>query len=102
MESEYDLAFEEKENLEKAANQTRKLIGLIQESKNSHISRIKGLFLGFKLFCSEACLDYENVINIASIKNCCHDLDLLLESEVKTDMQYADQVKVFFLGYWNY
>lgn len=102
LDAEYDLAFEEKENMEEIANETRKLIKLTQKSLNTHISRIKGLFEGFKLFCAEVCLDYENVINITLIKKCCHDLDLLLEAEVERDMQYADQVKVFFQQYWNF
>lgn len=69
---------------------------------NTHISRLKGLFEGFKLFCAEACLDCENIINMTTIKNCCHSLDLLLRFEIETDMEYAEQIKVFFRGYWNF
>jgi hypothetical protein len=102
LEAEYDLAFAEEKNSKEMANETQKLIEHTQKALNTHLSRLKGLFTGFKLFCAEAYLDYENLINITSIKNCCHDLDFLLESEVETDMQYVDQVKVFFWGYWNF
>lgn len=102
VDAEHDLEFEEKENMKDIANETRKLINLTQKNLDTHISRIKGLFEGFKLFCAEASLDYENVINITSIKSCCHDLDVLLEAEIETDIQYVEQIKTFFFEYWHF
>lgn len=102
VDAEHDLEFEEKENMEDIANETRRLIKLTHKNLDTHISRIKGLFEGFKLFCAEVCLDYENVINTTLIKKCCHDLDLLLESKTETDMQYADQMRDLFFGYWHF
>jgi hypothetical protein len=102
LEAEHDLAFEEEKNMKEIARETEKLIEHTQKTLNTHISHIKGLFEGFKLFCSEACLDYENVINLTLIKKCCHDLDLLFESKIETDMQYADQMRDLFFGYWHF
>lgn len=102
LEAEYDLAFVEEKNAKEMANETQQLIEHTQKTLNTHLSRLKGLFAGFKLFCAEACLDYENVINITLIKDCCHDLDLLLESEFETDMQYMNHIKDFFLEHWDF
>jgi|GEM_PF-2832992 len=102
LEAEYDLAFAEEKNSKEMANEAQKLIEHTQKTLNTHISRLKGLFAGFKLFCAEAHLDCEHIINMTTIKNCCPDLDLLLEAEAETDIQYAEQIKVFFQGHWSF
>ncbi|HSW69781.1 MAG TPA: hypothetical protein VLI69_06505 [Gammaproteobacteria bacterium] len=91
LEAGQDLSFEENE----------KLIESLEKSRNIQISRLKGLLEGFKLFCTDVNLDYENAINIMPIRDCCHDLDYLLESSVSANMEYVEQVKCFFLQQWG-
>lgn len=102
LEAEHDLAYEEEKNMKEIVNETQKLIEHTQKTLNTHLSHLKGLFEGFKLFCAETCLDYKNVINMTSIKNCCHDFDLLLESEIEADRQYVEQIRDFFFEYWHF
>ncbi len=54
------------------------------------------------MFCDEANLDYENVINQTAINKCCHELDLLLDSKIEVDEGQAEEVKCFFLEHWNF
>lgn len=99
---EEDLEFEEKNNLNDFANQTRKLIELSNQAQKIHTSQLKGLFEGFKQFCSSAGLDNESILKTSPIKDCCHDIDILLTCYIEIDMQYASQIKEFFLEHWHF
>ncbi len=102
MSSEYDLEFEEKEGMEDFANQSRKLIGLANKAFNLNVSCIKGLFEGFKQFCIDADLDSENILKTIPIKDCCHDIDLLLSNKIEMDMQYVAFIKGYFSEHWHF
>lgn len=94
-----ELILQDKQDL--SGDQITNFIEIMNKPKESHISKLKGLFAGFKLFCEEANLDYENAITIIAIKQCCHDIEVLLASNVSIDMEYADQIKDFFISHWD-
>lgn len=99
--AEQDLEYEEKEGLSDFANQSRKFIKIPNTTQQAHISKLKGLFEGFRRFCSEEALDSENILKTIPIAGCCHDLDTLLTSDIQIDQQYVNEVKDFFLEHWN-
>ena len=101
MGSEQDLECEEKEGFTDFANQSRKFIEILNTTKQAHISKLKGLFEGFRRFCSEEGFDSENILKTIPIANCCHDLDILLTSDIQIDPQYVNQVNDFFLEHWK-
>lgn len=99
---EQDLEFEEAEGFNDLAKKMRDLIELATKAQNAHISKIKGLFNGFKQFCSSAGLDDENILKTIPIEECCHDLDILLGAEIEVDTQYMNHIKDFFLEHWHF
>lgn len=101
MGTEQDLEYEEREGFSDVANQSRRFIEIVKTSQQAHISKLKGLFEGFKLFCSEVGFDSENILKTTSIKECCHDLKILLSSDIKMDLEYVNQAKYFFLEHWT-
>jgi len=101
MSSEQDLECEEKEGLSDLANQSRKFIAILNTTQQTHISKLKGLFEGFRRFCSEEGFDSENILNTIPLAGCCYDLDALLVSDIQMDPQYVNEVKNFFLEHWN-
>lgn len=102
MSSEQDLDCEELAGLEHLANQTRELIELVSKAQKAHISRLKSLYEGFRLFCSNIDINSECVLNTIPIKDCCYDLDILLASDTEIDVEYRNQIKDFFLKYWQF
>lgn len=102
MGSEQDLEFEETAGFNDLAKKIRDLIELATKAQNVHISKIKGLFNGFKQFCFSVGLDDENILKTIPIKDCCHDLDILLGAEIEVDMQYMNHIKDFFLEHWHF
>lgn len=102
MGSEQDLEFEEAEGFSDLAKKTRDLIELATKAQNAHMSKIKGLFEGFKQFCFSVGLDDENILKTIPIKDCCHDLDILLGTDIEIDMQYMNHIKDFFLEHWHF
>jgi hypothetical protein len=100
--SEQDLEFEDREGFEDFANQTRKLIELAGRARNGHISQLKGLYEGFKQFCSDVGFDSENILKITSVKDCCYDLDILLDSDIEVDIEYSNQIKDLLLEHWHF
>lgn len=101
MSSEQDLEHEEKEGFSDLANQSRKFIAVLKKTQQAHISKLKGLFEGFGRFCSEEGVDSENILKTIPLAGCCHDLDMLLVSDIQIDLQYVNEVKDFFLEHWN-
>ena len=101
MGSEQDLEYEEKEGFSDFANQSRKFIGIVNTAQKTHISKLKGLFEGFKQFCSDENIDSENILKTIPVEGCCHDLAILLASDIQIDSQYVNQVKDFFLEHWH-
>jgi hypothetical protein len=99
---EQDLEFEEKEYLNELGTQTKKLIAIANKAQAICIARIKGLFEGFNSFCSDIGLYGESILKTMAIKNCCHDLDILLSMDIETDISYAIQVKKFFSDSWYF
>lgn len=75
--------------------------GILDTTQQAHISKLKGLFEGFRRFCSEEALDSENILKTIPIAGCCHDLDTLLTSDIQIDQQYVNEVKDFFLEHCN-
>lgn len=102
MGSEQDLEYEETEGLGDLAKKTRDLIELATKAQNAHISKIKGLFKGFKQFCLGAGLNDENILKTIPINDCCHDLDILLATDIEIDMQYMSHIEGFFLEHWHF
>lgn len=99
---EQELEFEEQERIGLLVAQTRKLIGLSQKAKDTHISRLKGLFEGFKQFCAQATINDETILQLIPLKDCCQDLDILLSADVEIDQDYANKTKIFFLENWHF
>jgi hypothetical protein len=102
MGAEQDLEYEEKEGFSDCANQSRKFIAIVHIAQKAHTSKLKGLFEGFRRFCSNENLDSENILKTIPIEGCCHDLAILLASNIQIDSQYANQVKDSFLQHWNF
>jgi hypothetical protein len=98
--SEQDLECEEKEGFKDLANQSRKFIAILNKTQQAHISKLKGLFEGFRQFCFEEGLDSENILKTIPIASCCYDLDRLLTNDIQINSQYLDQIKNFFLEYF--
>lgn len=94
-----EFTFEAEDDL--TTEQYIKSVKAFDHPKDFQIAQLKGLVTGFKLFCNEVNLEYENVINATSIKNCCHDIQRFLEASVITDLGYAQQMKEFFLNLWS-
>jgi hypothetical protein len=94
---EQELAFEEQEGIDSLAAQTKKLIELLQKTKDIHISRLKGLFEGFKQFCVKVNINDETILQLIPLKDCCQELDILLSADIEVDQDYANKAKVFFL-----
>ncbi|MGX6643247.1 hypothetical protein [Legionella pneumophila] len=101
MGAEQDLEYEEKEGFSDCANQSRKFIAIVNTAQKVHTSKLKGLFEGFRQFCSDENLDSENILKTIPVEVCCHDLDALLMSDIQTDSQYTNQVKDFFFEHWH-
>ncbi|KTC87026.1 hypothetical protein [Legionella brunensis] len=101
MGSEQDLEYEEKEGFNDFANQSRKFIEIVNTAQKAHISKLKGLFEGFRRFCADENLDSENILKTIPLESCCYDLAILLASDIQIDSQYVNQVKDFFLEHWN-
>ncbi len=101
MGAEQDLEYEEKEGFSDFANQSRKFIAIVNTAQKVHILKLKGLFEGFRQFCSDENLDSENILKTIPVEVCCHDLDALLMSDIQTDSQYTNQVKDFFFEHWH-
>lgn len=97
---EQDLEYEEKEGLNDFANQSRNLIEIVSISQKANLSKLKGLFEGFRQFCLNKNLDSETILKTTSIEGCCHDLAILLASDVQIDPEYVSQIESFFLEYW--
>ncbi|KTD73915.1 hypothetical protein [Legionella tucsonensis] len=102
MGSEQDLEYEEKEGFDDFAIQARKFIELLNKTQQTHISKLKGLFEGFRQFCSEEGFDSENILRTIPVHGCCHDLDALLASDIQIDPQHVSQVKDIFLEQWRH
>ncbi len=99
---EQDLEYEEKEGFNDLVNQSRKFIGTVKTAQLTHISKLKGLFEGFRQFCSAEGFDSENILKTVPIAGCCHDLgSLLISTDIQMDSQYVHQVKNFFLEHWH-
>ncbi|MFT4060211.1 MAG: hypothetical protein QM652_11760 [Legionella sp.] len=101
MSSEQELECEEREGFSDLVNQSRKFIAILNTTQQAHIAKLKGLFEGFRRFCSEESLDSENVLKTIPIAGCCYDLDVLLMSDIQIDSQYVNQVKNFFFEHWH-
>jgi hypothetical protein len=101
MGAEQDLEYEEKEGFSDFAKQSRKFIEIVHTAQKVHTSKLKGLFEGFRQFCSDENLDSENILKTIPIEGCCHDLDALLMSDIQIDSQYTNQVKDFFFEHWH-
>jgi hypothetical protein len=83
------------------ANQSRKFIAILNTAQKAHTSKLKGLFEGFKRFCADEKLDSDNILKTIPVEGCCHDLAVLLASNIQLDSQYANQVKDFFFEHWS-
>ena len=44
----------------------------------------------------------ENILKTIPIKDCCHDIDLLLGNKIEVDMQYAAFIKGYFSERWHF
>lgn len=88
-----------REELDK--DQILKLDVILSKPKKIQTEYLKGLFEGYKMFCNEASIDYENAIEINEFKICCHDLEMLLQTDIKPNMEYAHKIKDIFLEYWR-
>lgn len=100
--NEQDLEFEEEKKLHDLANQTKNLINRVKKTQNKLISKLKGLFAGFKQFCSVVEFDYEYILQTIPLKECCHDLDILLATNNEPDTQYANQIQNYFQDLWHF
>ena len=97
-----DLKGKNVENQQNFRCQTKPLIALSNKTQELHLSKIKGLFHGFKQFCSTVGLDSETILKTVLLKDCCHDLDAMLETEIELNVQYANKMRSFFLEHWDF
>lgn len=102
MSCEQDLEFEEEKKLNDLANQTQNLIDRVKGTQNLLISQLKGLFEGFRQFYTAFELDCEYLLKTIPLEDCCHNLGLLLDSDIELNMQYANQIKWYFREHWNF
>ena len=101
MGAEQDLEYEEKEGFIDFANQSRKFIEIVNTAQKAHTSKLKGLFEGFRRFCSDESLNSVDILKTIPVESCCHDLAILLASDIQIDSQYVTQMKDFFLEHWH-
>jgi hypothetical protein len=99
---EQDLEFEEAEEYSESSKQAQGILDKIINAKNIHVAQLKGLFEGFRQFCSEAGLDSECLLKAIPVNDYCHDLNMLLATDIQTDIQYTSKIKSFFLEHWNF
>jgi len=100
--TEHELGYENEKNLVEFSKITQRLLELSAQARNLHISRLKGLYEGFKQFCSDVGIRSENILNTLTIKGCCFEIDLLLSSEITIDTEYTQLIKEFFLENWHF
>jgi len=102
MHAEEDQEFEHREGHKELANQSRRLVELATKAENAHISKLKGLYEGFKQFCIAQGIDNGIMLKSVPVNDCCHDIDFLLASNIEANTQYAGQIKKFFSEHWHF
>lgn len=98
---EQDLESEEKDTHRDCLAHARKCTDYVNLLKLKQISKLKGLFEGFRLFCFDNNLDCEDILETIPLKDCCHDLDKLLSKDVQIDLKETIEIKNFFTQHWH-
>lgn len=96
------LELEEKENLTESVNQTKKNIEKIEGARKIHLSHLKAAFKGFKLFCTEIGMNYEDILKTIPIEDSCWGLHYFLKTEGEPDEQMAKDFCKMLLSNWNF
>lgn len=102
MEWEYDLINDENENQADWAVKTREVITNINKARDRHISCLKGVIQGFRLFCVETGISHDDVLKAFPLEDCCPDLDWLLALDVPANNEHIQTVKSLFLESWGF
>lgn len=101
MARECDLEAEEDQGLTSWMEKTLQLIITMRNARDSHISNLKGVIEGFRLFCVEASISHEDVLKALPLKDCCPDLDQLLAFDIPADDKHVEAMKNLFLEGWG-
>ena len=102
MTRECDLEAEENKGLADWAKKIREVIATANNARDKNISALKGVIEGFRLFCVEVGISYDDVIKALPLKDCCPDLDQLLAFDISADNEHICGVKSLFLDGWGF
>lgn len=95
--------YEEEPEKSQLIEEDQKNIEILTEEKKKAIALLKGLFKGFKAFCDECELIYDDILATLSIEDCCYQIDFYLSFDrTPIDEEYAITTKNYFLKLWRY
>lgn len=102
MARECDLEAEQNHDMGDWVEKTHQLITAMGNSRASHISNLKEVIEGFRLFCTEAGISYDDILNALPLKDCCPGLEWLLAFDIPTNGKHIQAMKSLFLDGWGF
>lgn len=79
----------------------KELSALVETVQHSEIAKLKGLYQAMREFCTEAELNYDDIMKQIPIKESHMDVDKFLSSDVVINDAYKNEMKELFLLGWK-
>lgn len=102
MTRECDLEAEQNHDMGEWVEKTQQLITAMSNARDGHLSNLKEVIEGFRLFCTEAGINYDDVAKALPLNDCCPDIDWLLTFDVPVNDEHIQAVKSLFLEGWEF